>query len=599
MNYRVISLLFFIMCIPFVVFANESEMVGTINAEEITFYSEKGVALGVINAIGKEIRYLPTESPNRIKTTIGNLEVFLDPQFILTVGAAEPLPKTVVKNEVETSTTYALLVKPEKNSSVRLTGKSKNVFHVTQVVGEYFEVNLNGENLYLSIEEGQILFKDVPGTFKILNQNTPYYKYVNGQYIRVGTLSAGSTWNRLRNQSSYHQMKVGINYYYVPRKGTFPEEKAVIPIPIHKAKYPMSLMAETQLPVTTITNQPLAILGRGTYVNILSLNKQFAQIEFMGTIGQVELSKLRHYSILSPKKTLSYDEMIYMMNVFARVYPEFTKLEEIGKSVEGRPILALKVGNGKKEVLFDAALHAREHMTTNVLMEMVDTYTHHYYNGTNFGNYNVRQTLDQVSIWFVPMMNPDGVTLVQKGMNGVKNGVLAKSINNGSTNFARWKANIRGVDLNRNFDAPWALISNSTGKPTYMNYRGPRAFSEPESIALRDFVNRHSFKTNISYHSSGNILYWFNFQGATNYKRDYAFVSKIRAVTGQAIIPPMYRIGSGSSADWFILTKKMPGITVEIAPYAGEKPVPLEYWDRVWSQHKTIGLLTAKEAIGR
>ena len=58
-------------------------------------------------------------------------------------------------------------------------------------------------------------------------------------------------------------------------------------------------------------------------------------------------------------------------------------------------------------------------MTTNVLMEMIDTYTESYRKKSTFAGYNVKSTLDKTSIWFVPMMNPDGVTLVQKGLNGV------------------------------------------------------------------------------------------------------------------------------------------------------------------------------------
>ena len=67
----------------------------------------------------------------------------------------------------------------------------------------------------------------------------------------------------------------------------------------------------------------------------------------------------------------------------------------------------------------DAAIHAREHMTTNVLMEMIDNYTVAYRKSSSFAGYNVKSTLNKTSIWFVPMMNPDGVTLVQKVINSI------------------------------------------------------------------------------------------------------------------------------------------------------------------------------------
>ncbi|RKJ39497.1 peptidase M14, partial [Butyricicoccus sp. 1XD8-22] len=102
----------------------------------------------------------------------------------------------------------------------------------------------------------------------------------------------------------------------------------------------------------------------------------------------------------------------------------------------------------------------------------------------------------------VPMMNPDGVTLVRTKANAT---AATKLLNNGSVNYNRWKANIRGVDLNRNFDGGW-ITRASTKYASYKNYKGTKAFSEPESRALRDFVAKHQFKSYISYHSSGSVL---------------------------------------------------------------------------------------------
>lgn len=64
-------------------------------------------------------------------------------------------------------------------------------------------------------------------------------------------------------------------------------------------------------------------------------------------------------------------------------------------------------------------------------------------------------------------------------------------------------------------------------------------------------------------------------------------------------MPPQYLPGSGSSADWFIQQTKMPGITLEISPYIGEKPVPLEKWDAIWRQNNKVGLYLALEASKR
>src|SRR5699024_9203394 len=130
-------------------------------------------------------------------------------------------------------------------------------------------------------------------------------------------------------------------------------------------------------------------------------------------------------------------------------------------SVDGRNIYAIKLGKGKTEIFMNGSHHAREWLTTNLLMEMIDVYSQAYANNSKVAGYNARQILNNASIWFVPMVNPDGVTLVQKGALSAKRPAEVIRINDGSTNFNRWKANIRGVDLNRQYPADWAHIQRN------------------------------------------------------------------------------------------------------------------------------------------
>jgi len=334
---------------------------------------------------------------------------------------------------------------------------------------------------------------------------------------------------------------------------------------------------------------------KGQQVTLHSIGQSKGIIDFLGKQVYVNLHDFQHTNQILPKKHISYGEMEYHLHVLSLMYPEFTKLEKVGFSVEGRTIYAFKVGTGKKEVLFDAAIHAREHMTTNVLLEMIDEYTKCYTNGTKLGEFPVKEILDTVSIWFIPMMNPDGVNLVQSNF-GIYNSFLI-SINN-SVNFKRWKANIRGVDLNRNFDAAWHELQ-SPNNPTFKNYKGESPFSEPESLALRDFIKKHKFKSYISYHSSGQVLFYFNDQNNLQLERDNFLTRKIQYVTGYKIMPPRKIKGSGTSTDWFIKNYKQPGITVEISPFVKETEVPMVYWDQIWKKNKTVGLLVAKEASTR
>ena len=119
------------------------------------------------------------------------------------------------------------------------------------------------------------------------------------------------------------------------------------------------------------------------------MTDEFGVIRILGSTVYINMKDFKHNNLIAGEKILTHHEMNYKLNVFAMLYPEFMKLEEIGKSVEGRSIMALTVGTGKKEILMDAAMHAREHMTTNVLMEMVDQYSYHYIHNSKMGGYNV------------------------------------------------------------------------------------------------------------------------------------------------------------------------------------------------------------------
>ena len=511
------------------------------------------------------------------------------------------LPMVVHAEEkwvIETLEHHIVYSAPDKGSTVLSEGAGKQTYEATDIKEGFYQISVNGTAGYIHNKEATSKFEKHIKSFEVLEETIPYYVVHKGEYIQRGTLSKGIVLSRTNSMADYHIIEDGKGVFYVPIKGTSPTSKTPIAVQQRKAKYPMKLSNPKEIVVYDKNDRKIGTLKANSSINLLGLNKGKGVISFLGKDGRIPMAELVHSNLLQPKKVLKHDELSYFLQVIAALYPSFTKLEVIGKSVEGKELHALRVGNGKREVLIDGAMHAREHMTSNLLAEMIDTYTFHYEKQTNYSGYNVRNVLNQTSIWFVPMMNPDGVTLVQSGPKSLKFGSLATQIN-GGTNFNRWKANIRGVDLNDNFASAWEKIRGGSNKPAYMAYKGFRVFSEPEARALRDFVKKHNFKTYISYHSSGQVMYWFNYQDSTRLKRDRGLASKLSNITGYRVMPPQNLPGSGSSADWFIQETKNPGITLEISPAVGEKPVPLFRWDAVWQQNKSIGLFLSKEATTR
>jgi peptidoglycan hydrolase-like protein with peptidoglycan-binding domain len=297
--------------------------------------------------------------------------------------------------------------------------------------------------------------------------------------------------------------------------------------------------------------------------------------------------------VVNGYQVYSYKEMVQDIERLSFLYPNLISTKIIGQSVDGRNLYAIKLGNGSKEIFFNGSHHAREHMTTNVLMKMIDTYANRYVNMKSYDGYNVRSLLNQVSIWFVPMVNPDGVMLVQEGPSSAKNPDQVRKLNNGSSNFKRWKANINGVDLNRQYPYLWTTIRNAAITPGFENYKGQKPLQEPEVMALYAFTNAHKFKAAVAYHSTGEVIYTrYGFDGNT--KRATESVGRL---TGYTPINLQYDMSGGGYTDWFVTNKKTIGMTIEIAPLLVGEPVPLYHWSRVWNDNRSVGLHLARYVV--
>lgn len=304
-------------------------------------------------------------------------------------------------------------------------------------------------------------------------------------------------------------------------------------------------------------------------------------------------------SFVDPSKKYTYTQLGKDIKELQQQYPDIVKIKTIGKSEYGRNIYAVGLGKGSAKVFINGSHHAREWMTTSLNMELIDQYAAAYKGNKKIGGYNVKSLLNSSTLWFVPMVNPDGVTLQQQGLNAFPKSTHSSLIkmNNGSKNFKRWKANAKGIDLNRQYNAGWSAIKNSPKSPSYKNYKGKTPESAKEVKAIVSFVNEIKPEMAIAYHSSGEILYWNYKQNATNKKRDLVYAKKIGSITGYSLVYPGPNPSGGGFTDWFIEKKKKPGFTPEIGKYVVETELPLSAWSRVWSQNKAVSLYAAQESI--
>ncbi|WP_053218724.1 M14 family metallopeptidase [Virgibacillus senegalensis] len=292
----------------------------------------------------------------------------------------------------------------------------------------------------------------------------------------------------------------------------------------------------------------------------------------------------------------TFEEMEADIRMLESRYPEIVQVVVIGKSVEGRSLYAVKLGTGKAKVLLNGSHHAREWLTTYLLMDMVADYCRAWSEGDTIDGFNLNDILSKATIWFIPMVNPDGVTLVQKGLEATQKPEKVLQLNHNQNDFTEWKANIRGVDLNRQYPAGWETIKPVSDRPGPMNYKGPYPLSEPEAKAIYEFTKREGIQMAAAYHSSGEEIYW-------KYKIDgkllaatFEIAQKLSEKTSYRLVDPGPEPSGGGYTDWFLTEMKKPAFTPEISPYIGPRPVPVENYPIIWKQNQAVGLLLAREA---
>ena len=233
---------------------------------------------------------------------------------------------------------------------------------------------------------------------------------------------------------------------------------------------------------------------------------------------------------------------------FVQRFYESVKTEKvvIGKSLFGRDIYAVKLGDGAPVGIAQYALHGREYITAKLAAAQFER-------GGVIG-----------SVWLLPLANPDGCLLSQTGITSApkerKEEMLVLNGERGE-DFSLWKANGRGVDLNVNFPARWGTGAKNVRFAGAENYIGAKPFSEPETIALKKFTEKIRPQYTLSYHTKGEEIYWRFHQSRDKAVRDRALATALSRSTGYPLAHA--KNSAGGYKDWCIQRFKIPSFTIE------------------------------------
>ena len=304
-------------------------------------------------------------------------------------------------------------------------------------------------------------------------------------------------------------------------------------------------------------------------------DEEVAQIQELGF--SVEVISDDAWNVLAPKSTHppskgtfgsyhTHAEVEAMMRDMEA--SGVAKVYDIGDSVEGDDIWAVRISDNPEidedepSVLFIGCHHAREWISVEVPLYIAKYLTDNYATDPE-----VASMVDNQQIWVVPMLNPDGYT-------------YSRTVN------ASWRKNRRnngdgtyGVDLNRNYGYEWGdhIPGGSSGNPGSSTYRGPFAFSEPETCAIRDLCLAHEFRSMITYHNYGGEVactWGYTHDPPPDFCRDRNIAnnmeSMMNAVHGAGYTSPDIWPGytNGDTTDWTYGTFRMPSITIELRPTA-------------------------------
>lgn len=309
--------------------------------------------------------------------------------------------------------------------------------------------------------------------------------------------------------------------------------------------------------------------------------------------------------IVNTEEVYTYQSLTNDLSELEKSFPDLITYKSLTTTPYGRKIWAVKVGNGETSILINGAHHAREWMTSSLLMKMIETYAESYKTNQPVKHFNP-SLLDEVSIWFIPMVNPDGVTLQQFGLYAFPSYIhpILIEMNEGSLDFSRWKANVNGIDLNRQYPANWENLKGVNPRPSYQFYKGKHPLEAEEVKALVHFTREIKPEITAAYHSSGNVLFWgFHHWGlthTTDFADDYfSIAKKFSDITDYKIEEPETYQQGGGYTDWFVIEFEKPALTVEIGNLIEDNSLPLHSFPSIWEKNKEVGLFLANQAFER
>ena len=261
----------------------------------------------------------------------------------------------------------------------------------------------------------------------------------------------------------------------------------------------------------------------------------------------------------------------------------------------GRPVQAMTIGKGARQVILTAAHHANEWITATVLLKFTEELAEAAQTGGRIWGVPAETLTQYSTVHILPMIDPDGVALVT-GETSEEETARARTIADRFPGIPfpdGWKANLLGVDLNLQYPAGWLQareikFSQGYTRPAPRDYVGRAPLSQRESRALAEYTEATDPALVLALHTQGKAIYWqfrdYQVPGARALAEEFARVS------GYAAEDTPYESSFAGYKDWFIQNWRRPGFTIECG--TGTNPLPIAQFEEIYRDTQGI-LVTA------
>lgn len=244
-------------------------------------------------------------------------------------------------------------------------------------------------------------------------------------------------------------------------------------------------------------------------------------------------------------------------------YP-FAEWIPIGKTVAGRDIPALIIGTGTDYTVLQSGADPAFRLGTLLLLRFTEELCQCVINGRELCGVNIRKAMFRRGVIILPVLNPDGAEIAQRGETGC--GYMSGKISQMCKGeYSKWRANLRGVELAGNFKGNFEQLNNAADQnsrqPGYCGFYGYRAESEPETVALAGLIHKKPTRGFLELSATGNSV-WYG-GGATPPPGSAKMAQVLAAVTGFSVTPPVGRPQT-EICDYYARETGQPGFSLKL-----------------------------------